>query len=244
MSPRFEEFVVFGVTSVLVSLFAWIYLRDRQKRTGLWMLGWIAILVHFTVPAFADYVPGLMPFTPWLMISTLLIAGTFFLLSVSEVFIVQRRRVAFLFVVSAAAVLYLTGCECTIQAAGFISPCCWLSTVYGTRFRRSVSIGWKGPYLYACSCCCPTWHGRSSGRRMGSFRHGMNFYLFSFFYATGLAYFRHFRRFTPGVLLTSVSFLAWGSVFPLSAILSVPSPAFLVREVSFGTCQSFSWLLE
>jgi PAS domain S-box-containing protein len=53
-------------------------------------------------------------------------------------------------------------------------------------------------------------------------------YLFSFFYATSLSYFRRFRRFSPGVLLTSISFLAWGSVFPLSAILlgrpGVPGP--------------------
>jgi len=52
MSPQFEAFVVFGVTTILVSLFAWIYLRDRQKRTGLWMLGWLAILVHFAALAF------------------------------------------------------------------------------------------------------------------------------------------------------------------------------------------------
>jgi len=53
----------------------------------------------------------------------------------------------------------------------------------------------------------------------GMFKYGLAFYLFSFFYATGLSYFRRFRRFSPGVLLTSISFLAWGSVFPLSAIL-------------------------
>jgi len=109
MSARLEEFVVFAVTSVLVSLFAWINMRDPQKTTRLWMLGWTAILVHFTVPAFDDFVPGLMRFTPWLMISTLLIAGTFFLLSVSEIFIQQTRRATFIVFVTGAAVLYLTG---------------------------------------------------------------------------------------------------------------------------------------
>src|SRR5436190_18339012 len=53
----------------------------------------------------------------------------------------------------------------------------------------------------------------------GVFKYGLDFYLFGFFYVTGLVYFRHFRRFTPGVILTSVSFMAWGCVFPLSRVL-------------------------
>jgi len=86
MSPRLEEIVVFAVAAILVSLFAWIYVRDPQKTTRLWMLGWIAVLIHFAAPAFDDFFPALERFKPWLMISTLIVAGTFFLLSVSEVF--------------------------------------------------------------------------------------------------------------------------------------------------------------
>jgi PAS domain S-box-containing protein len=37
---------------------------------------------------------------------------------------------------------------------------------------------------------------------------------------TGLVYYRHFRRFTPGVILTSASFMIWGCVFPLSMIMA------------------------
>jgi len=76
MSPRSEELVVFAVTTVLVSLFAWIYLRHRQKSTGLWMLGWIAIFLHFAAPAVDDFFPSLMSLTQWIMTSTLILAGT------------------------------------------------------------------------------------------------------------------------------------------------------------------------
>ena len=95
MSPRFEELVVFAVITVLVALFAWIHVRDRQKSTGLWMLGWIAILVHFAAPALDDYFPRMMRFTPWIMVCTLIAAATCFLLSVSEVFLRRPRRIAF-----------------------------------------------------------------------------------------------------------------------------------------------------
>jgi len=42
MSPKIEQIVIFTVMSILVTLFGWIYLRDRKQRIGLWMIGWVA----------------------------------------------------------------------------------------------------------------------------------------------------------------------------------------------------------
>src|SRR6266849_3465904 len=95
MSARFEEILVFTVMSILVSLFAWIYVRDRQQRVRLWMMGWLAIFVHFAVPVVDDFQTWLQPFTGWIKIATLIVAGTCFLLSVSEVFAKKQRRIAF-----------------------------------------------------------------------------------------------------------------------------------------------------
>src|SRR5437879_8207730 len=100
MSPRSEEILVFAVISILVSLFAWIYLRDRQTRVGLWMLGWTAIFIHFAVPVVDDYIHWIMPFTRWIKVATLILAGTCFLLSVSEVFAKRQRRIAFVFAIT------------------------------------------------------------------------------------------------------------------------------------------------
>jgi PAS domain S-box-containing protein len=219
MSPRFEALVVFGVITILVSLFAWMYLRDRQKRTGLWMLGWLAILVHFAAPAFDPYFPRRTPFTSWVMVSTLVIAGTFFLLSVSEVFIQQSRRIAFAVFVSTAAVLYLTIWLLHVRSPWIYASLLLISTGYGM-VQAVRFYGWKSPYLYLLLLLAPYcgWAAQQAMHR--AFLHGMNFYLFGFFYVTGMVYFRHFRRFTPGVLLTSAAFMAWGCVFPVSAILA------------------------
>jgi PAS domain S-box-containing protein len=182
------------------------------------MLGWISILIHFTVPAFDDFVPGLMPFTLWLRGSTLLIAGTFFLLSVSEVFIQQTRRVTFVLMITAAAMLYLTGMQLHYPGRGVYVSLLLVSTIYGI-VQAIQFYGWKNSHLYSLFLLLPygAWAIRQASQ--GTPRHGLHFYLFGFFYATGLVYFRRFRRFSPGVLLTSISFLAWGCVFPLSAIL-------------------------
>src|SRR5579859_76135 len=218
MSARFEEIVVFSVVSILVSLFAWIYLRDPQKTTRLWMLGWIAILIHFAVPAFDDFFPSIVHLTPWLRISTLLIAGTFFLLSVSEVFTEQARRATFVVLISAAAMLYLTGLQMHYRGRWFYISLLMISNIYGI-VQAVRFYGWKSPHLYSLFLLLPYGAWAIERAWQGTPKHGLFFYLFGFFYATGLVYFRRFRRFSPGVLLTSISFLAWGSVFPLSAIL-------------------------
>ncbi|HET8888276.1 MAG TPA: PAS domain S-box protein [Candidatus Angelobacter sp.] len=218
MSARFEEFVVFAVTTILVSLFAWIYLRDPRKTTRLWMLGWISILIHFAVPAFDDIVPGLIRFTPWMRISTLLVAGTFFLLSVSQVFIEQIRRATFVFFITAAAMVYLTGLQMHYRGRWLYISLLVISNGYGI-VQAVRFYGFKKPYLYSLVSLLlyGAWAAQQAWH--GIFQHGLIFYLFGFFYVTGLSYFRRFPRFSPGVLLTSISFLAWGSVFPLSTVL-------------------------
>jgi len=218
MSPRLEEIVVFAVAAILVSLFAWIYVRDPQKTTRLWMLGWIAVLIHFAAPAFDDFFPALERFKPWLMISTLIVAGTFFLLSVSEVFAQQKRRLTFILFITAAAILYLTGWQMGYRAAWFYISLLVISSIYG--IAQAIGFyGWKSPYLYSLFLLLPYAAWAIQRAFQGTFRHGLYFYLFGFFYGTGLVYFRRFNRYSPGILLTSASFVAWGCVFPLSAIL-------------------------
>jgi PAS domain S-box-containing protein len=218
MSSRFEALVVFGIITVLVSLFAWIYLRDRQKRTRLWMLGWIAILVHFAVPVFSADFPRLAPFTPWIKVCMLIIAGTFFLLSVSEVFNWQRRRIGFILFVSAAAVLYLTILSLHVRTPWIYVSLLFISIGYGL-VQAIRFYGWRSPYLFSLFLLVPYGAWAAQQAMHGTLRHGMNFYLLGFFYVTGLVYFRHFRRFSPGVILTSAAFMAWGCVFPLSSVL-------------------------
>ena len=219
MSPRFEEIVVFGIITILVALFTWIYLRDRQKSIGLWMLGWTAIWVHFAAPAFLHYLRGMGRFTPLVMVFTLIVAGTCFLLSVSEVFVQQSRRLAFAGFISVASVLYLTGLQMGIKSPGFYLSLLLISCGYGT-VQALRFYSWKSLHLYSLCLLLPygIW---AMGKVLGGDpNHGLNFYLFGFFYVTGLVYFRHFHRFTPGVLLTSASFMIWGCVFPASAIVS------------------------
>lgn len=228
MSPRLEEIVVFAVAAILVALFAWIYLRDPQKATRLWMLGWIAILIHYAWPAFDDLFPPMMRFTPWFMGVTLIIAGTFFLLSVSEAFARHARRLTFVFFITAAAVLYLTALQMRYRAGWFYISLLVISSIYGAA-QAIQFYGWKSPYLYSLLMLLPYAGWAIQRAFQGTYRHGLMLYFFGFFYATGLAYFRRFNRYSPGVLLTTVAFVAWGCIFPLASTLHAygigPAPA-------------------
>jgi PAS domain S-box-containing protein len=219
MSPQFEEILVFAIITILVALFAWIYLRDRQKSTGLWMLGWVAILIHFTVPPLARIFPTWPNVATWIMVATLVVAGSCFLLSVSEVFVRPSRRVSFVAFVSLAALVYLTGLVLNIQTPWFYIGLLLLSNLYGV-VQAVRFYNFKTPHFYSLLFMLPYagWAMRQIQR--GELEAGLNFYLFGFFYVAGLVYFRRFRRFTPGVLLTSASFVLWGCIFPLSAIVA------------------------
>jgi len=51
--------------------------------------------------------------------------------------------------------------------------------------------------------------------------YGMDFILFEAFAITGWCYWRYHRRLTPDVLLTSLSLLAWGLVFPVAELCAI-----------------------
>jgi PAS domain S-box-containing protein len=218
MYPIFEPSVVFAVMSILVALFAWIYLGDRHARVRLWLLGWIAVLLHFAAVPLARASIISTSLRIWMMIATVLVAGTFFLLSVSEVFIAPRRRLAFLVAVTFASLLYLTVLIAGVQQKWVFMAVLLASSLFAL-FQAVQFYGWRSPYLYILCLLLPYAAWVIWRAHLGDFWPGMYFYLFGFFAVTGMAYYRHFRRFTPGVMLTAISFFVWGSFVPVGNAL-------------------------
>ena len=84
MFPQFQRVVTLSVMSILVGLFAWIYVRDRQPRARLWMIGWACIVAHFAGMLLFSF--GLIPsrLADWSAYSTLVAAASAFFLSVCQ----------------------------------------------------------------------------------------------------------------------------------------------------------------
>src|SRR5262249_47161049 len=109
MSALCEQILIFAMMSVLVALFTWIYLRNQQHEFLFWLLGWSAIFVHFATPLAGHFLPLHGSVIEWISVTTLIMAGTFFLLSVSEVFRNPRQRLIFILAIGVASILYQTG---------------------------------------------------------------------------------------------------------------------------------------
>ena len=219
MSPKLEQIVVFTVMSILVTLFTWIYLRDRQQRMRLWMIGWIAIFIHFTAALLNTFALLSDKWTLFFNRATLEVAGVSFILSVSEAFAAPRKRVFFITLAGVPSLIYLA-CLLWAHENKWIFPALLLVSIVATVAGAYAHYRWKSPYAsIVCLLLVPyggwaTW--QAAHQRPD---YGLTVYLFAFFAVTGALYWRHFRRLTPGVLTTSLSFVAWGLVFPLGDIL-------------------------
>ncbi|HKW76754.1 MAG TPA: PAS domain S-box protein [Terriglobales bacterium] len=218
MSPVFEQILVFLVMSIVLSLFTWIYVRDRQQKIGLWMLGWTAVLLHFAVPLVGVWLPLSAKFARWNNAATLLIAGSCFLLSVTEVYL-GRLRWYFAGFVSAVSLVYLTGLLNRWFPSWGYAALLGLSMgfVVVQLCRR---FGFRSQYLYLTLSIVLLLTGAAVTHIFeGLPIWGIHGYLSALFGLAGVQYWRNFRRFTPGVILTSMAFIAWGLVFPIGGML-------------------------
>jgi PAS domain S-box-containing protein len=217
MLPQFQRIVTLSAMSILVGLFTWIYLRDRQPRARLWVIGWACILAHFASMLLLSF--GLVPswLADWSAYSTLVAAASAFFLSVCETRVALRDRIVFWAGIVTPAVAYRTCMVCGVQnPAGYrallavaLGAGVWLALRESQQSRGRLAV-WL-----ALAVVPGIWAAWRAAIDVAS---GMDFLLFAGFAVTGWRYWRYFRRLTPGVLLTSLSFLAWGLAFPVAEI--------------------------
>ena len=205
--------------SFLVALFAWLYVRDRQQRIAYWMLGWIAIFIHFAAQLLWSFALLAPAWAVFIKTATLLVAGVSFHLSVSEVFNTGRRRAFYIALVFVPAIVYLPfmlwGARqhlvFPLLLAVSVGSVIMISFLHHGQGKYFFSV--LVPVLIYCA-----WAMRESAT--GNPAAGMNFYLSIFFLVAGLLYWRKHRRFSPGVVTTSVSMAVWGLTYPAAHILS------------------------
>jgi diguanylate cyclase len=218
MPPQFGHVVTVSVMVVLVALFTWIYLRDRQQRVRLWMMGWVAIMVHFAAGLLAVFslIPGRL--SDWMAYSTLMAAAACFFLSVTDIAESRRKLALYLGGTVAPAIAYWTFLVFDVKTAGVyrglevlqLSAFCLLIVLDSKRvnFARQVAI--------AAGVAINIWAVLHADAHP---EYGMDIMLFGAFAVIGQVWWEHYRRLSPGILLTVVSFVFWGLVFPVAEFL-------------------------
>jgi PAS domain S-box-containing protein len=220
MFPQFQRVVTLSVMSILVGLFTWIYMRDRQPRARLWMIGWACIVAHFGGMLLFTF--GLIPsrLADWSAYSTLIAAASAFFLSVCQTPGTPLGRAVFWAAIVVPAEAYWTCMLFGVQSPAAyrallgvaLGAGVWLTVRYSRQSAGSLAA-W-----FAVAVAPGLWAAWQASTNVG---YGMDFLLFEGFAITGWRYWRYFRRLTPGVLLTSLAFLAWGLVFPVAEICAV-----------------------
>ncbi|HLJ29540.1 MAG TPA: PAS domain S-box protein [Candidatus Angelobacter sp.] len=219
MSPLLEQIVIFSVMSVLVTLFTWIYIRNRQQRVGLWMLGWIAIFIHFAAIMMASFSLLSASWTSFIRVGTLEVAGTSFVLSVSEAYGTTRRRILYFLLFGLPSIVYL-GLLIWSPQHRWMFPTLVIGSTFALlanswRYYRAKNASFY--FFLAIPGAYAVWSGIKSVSTPLS---GLLYFLSIFFIIAGLLYVQYYKRITPGVLVTSISFVLWGLVFPVGTALS------------------------
>jgi signal transduction histidine kinase/DNA-binding response OmpR family regulator len=239
MVAPFNRILVVFVMTILVAIFAWIYARDRQPRAKYWLIGWIAIEVHFG-SALLDSFHVISPVLDNWLYCVLLVAAAAFFHSVSEACQTGRRRTVFWGLMFTPAIAYWTVEVCEV-------PGLWvyrilLGLVVGTGVGLALTRNPKPlPSTYYW-CFLASVPGLLAMWQASNPMFGMETMLFEGYALTAWAYWRHYRRYTPGVVLTAGSFLLWGMVWPvaeLAGLLQIHIPADVIWDlpkyfVAFG----------
>jgi signal transduction histidine kinase len=217
MFPQFQRVVTLTVMVLMVALFTWIYSRERQQRVRLWMIGWICILVHFTGSALDSFslIPPLA--ATWLAYATLIFAASAFYLSVSRTCSTARRTMLFWAGLFSPALAYWT-LLCSDFKAVWVYRALLIvligsgATLALDDLRQSARFRIE----WVCLALGPgLWVIYQVQRRP---EYGIDFILFECFSFTAWRYWMHYRRLSPGVVVTALSFLAWGLVFPIGEL--------------------------
>ena len=218
MSPQLAHVLVVSVMTLLVVLFAWLHHRDHHNGIRLWMIGWVAILLHFGASLLATFAVISQAWGDWLAVTTLLVAGSSFFFSVSKVCQALRERIFYAGLIAVPAVLYWTCLVLSIGQPWAYGALLAIMVASGCRLvvrsQRSplvtilLGLVWAVPGIFAVA---------SAGAHPG---YGADFFLFELFAITGCLYWLRYPRFTPGIMVTSLAFMAWGLVFPIGEVVA------------------------
>jgi signal transduction histidine kinase/CheY-like chemotaxis protein len=220
MPPQFQRIVTLSVMVILVALFIWIYAREHQQRLRLWMIGWGFIVIHFLGGLLVSF--SLIPeaLGDWLAYTTLVFTACAFFLSVCHPGTTVTRRVVYWAALVAPAAGYWTSMVANLtnpwlyraMLAMLLAGGVWLTATHCRHSALTTAL-WLGAGVVPG--CWLLWY---AGVRVD---YGMDFILFEAFAITGWCYWRHHGRTTPGVLLTALSLLAWGLVFPVAEVCGI-----------------------
>jgi signal transduction histidine kinase len=224
----------------LVPIFWFLFREDRSLRVRLWLIAWIVVLIRVTVQVFGTRIGLSNQAINAVDLAGLQLAGVVLLVSMTRIFYDPRHRWPFFLMLAVPSFAYA-------ELFSFGYSRAWVYAIDGI----VLSVG-SVLYLviyhrrrlekYMLALCglvllitiwgfLRTIHGRPD----------VGFYTIetTTYALAGFLYWYSNRRFSPGVVLTSIGFFAWAAVFPAFYLLTPLHQQALEALISLSNLPKF-----
>ncbi|SRR5579884_395088 len=215
MSFEFHRLPTLLLLAALVPIFWSLYASNRSYRVRLWVVAWTLIFVRAIVQAIGPGLGMSIAKIDGLDLGMLQTSGLVLLLSMTKIFQDPKQRWPFFLVLAIPSVGYA-------ELYAFHSTTVWAYVLCGAAFAIA-AVGWVVIYYrrrlerYMIAICAAVLIASAWGSwKVVQGRPDLGFYSIETltFGLAAFLYWYWYRRFSPGVVLTSFGLFAWAAVFP------------------------------
>jgi two-component system cell cycle sensor histidine kinase/response regulator CckA len=215
----------------VIGVFLSINQRGNSARVRYWIAAWLLVLIHFAAQLQSGRLGGLTrKLAMSISVSALELAGLVLLLSLSVTF-VDRKINRYLGMTLGIPLIVYVNCVAWNLRFHWIYMLC---IVVGTAGSLALYVLFlrkmNGVLLFIASVCMISmawliWHVH-----LGDAVWGLHYSLAGLFALSGLIFWRNYKRFSAGVIVSSLGFLAWAAVFPLAILVAKHHPEITVQR--------------
>ena len=218
MTPLLEKLPTILVLAVLVAIFLSLRKHAPSARIRLWTYAWALIFLHFFIQAFETHTGTLETIIESIDITALELSGVVFVVSVLRLVEDRAKRLGLLALLGISVAFHAVAASFNWQIPWIMSAALaiifFVSAILALRVRPlpRFNIG-----VAVVLIAVGIW--AIHDQLHGSPDFAINAILTLSFGLCGLLFWKRYRRASPGVLVVSGGFLAWGAVFPVGALL-------------------------
>jgi len=215
----------------IIGMFLSIKRRDDSIRVNYWIFAWFLVFIHFGAELLGeDYSGTFSKIIQSVSVSALELSAVTFLMSLSMTFKARRLNHLLLCLIAVPAMVYVN-CLTWGVTAHWIYLLCIILASLGSLTVISYFLSKIGFFIVYLAIVCSVslvWMVQNVLKDDPEF--GLYYSLTVLFALSGLVYWRKYRRFSAGVIVSSFGFLAWASVFPTANWLSNSHPDVILNK--------------
>jgi len=219
MAALLEKLPTLLMLAVLVGIFVSLRRYVKSPRIHLWITAWGLILLHSVAQVFEPKAGNLGKLIYILDLGALQLAGIVFIVSLTVLGEVRRRRRALLVLLVIPILVYTTAYSFGLDIRWLYIICLAIlffgssAFVFAQRPRIPFPVWIMAPLFI-----CGSWAIYSAARQ--KYSTGVIILLAVIYTLPGLLFPRRFRIWSPGVITVAAGFICWGMVFPLGILQS------------------------